>query len=89
MSLTKLPLGRKNIFMTSLFPLVTSRLGTGNSRTFFYGAWTSSCIKNYRFKGAVSPDGLRYCWHVWLDLSLNKTRGWFSNFFLCQYKLAL
>jgi hypothetical protein len=42
MSLTKLPLGRNNSVMTSLFPpreslIVTSRLGTGNSRTFFYG----------------------------------------------------
>jgi hypothetical protein len=42
MSLTKLPLRRNNSVMTSLFPpreslVVTSRLGTGNSRTFFYG----------------------------------------------------
>ncbi len=42
MSLSKLPLGRNNSIMTSLFPpreslVVTSRLGTGNSRTFFYG----------------------------------------------------
>ncbi len=40
MSLTKLPLGRNNSVMTSLFPpreslVVTSWLGTGNSRTFF------------------------------------------------------
>ncbi len=40
MSLTKLPLGRNNSVMTLLFPpreilVVTSRLGTGNSRTFF------------------------------------------------------
>ncbi len=40
MSRTKLPLGRNNSVMTSLFPpreslVVTSRLGTGNSRTFF------------------------------------------------------
>jgi hypothetical protein len=40
MSLTKFPLGRNNSVMTSLFPpreslVVTSRLGTGNSRTFF------------------------------------------------------
>ncbi len=40
MSLTKLPLGRNNSVMTSIFPpreslVVTSRLGTGNSRTFF------------------------------------------------------
>jgi hypothetical protein len=42
MSLTILPLGRNNSVMTSLFPpteslVVTSRLGTGNSGTFFYG----------------------------------------------------
>jgi hypothetical protein len=42
MSQTKLPLGRNNSVMTSLFPpreslVVTSRLGTGNSPTFFYG----------------------------------------------------
>ncbi len=42
MSLTKLPLGRNNSVLTSLFPpreslVVSSRLGTGNSRTFFYG----------------------------------------------------
>ncbi len=46
MSLTKLPLGRNNSVMASLFPpreslVVTSRLGTGNSRTFFYGVYTS------------------------------------------------
>ncbi len=40
MSLTKLPLGRNISVMTSLFPpreslVVTSRLETGNSRTFF------------------------------------------------------
>jgi hypothetical protein len=42
MSRTKLPLGRNNSVMMSLFPpseslVETSRLGTGNSRTFFYG----------------------------------------------------
>jgi hypothetical protein len=41
MSLTKLRLGRNDLVMTSLFPpseslVVASRLGTGNSRTFFY-----------------------------------------------------
>jgi hypothetical protein len=40
MSLTKIPLGRNNSVISSLFPpreslVVTSRLGTGNSRTFF------------------------------------------------------
>jgi hypothetical protein len=42
MSLTKLRLGRNKLVMTSLISpresfVVTSRLGTGNSRTFFYG----------------------------------------------------
>ncbi len=42
MSLTKLPLGRNYSVMTSLFSpreslVVTSRLGTGNTRSFFYG----------------------------------------------------
>ncbi len=42
MSLTKVPHGQDISVMTSLFPpreslVVTSRLGTGNSRTFFYG----------------------------------------------------
>ncbi len=53
MSLTKLPLGRNNSVMTSLFPpreslVVTYRLGTGNSRTFFYGekTWLSCCRCN-------------------------------------------
>jgi hypothetical protein len=50
MSLTKLPLGRNNSVMTSLFPpweslVVTSRLGTGNSRTFFYGVWTHGSME--------------------------------------------
>ncbi len=56
MSLTKLPLGRNNLVMTSLFPpreslVVTSRLGTGNSRTFFYGV-TGWVIKSYRTNSA-------------------------------------
>jgi hypothetical protein len=49
LSLTKLPLARNNSVMTSLFPpreslVVTSRLGTGNSRTFFYGVCTGPMI---------------------------------------------
>ncbi len=56
MSLTKLPLGRNNSVMTLLFPpreslVVTSRLGTGNSRTFFL-----RCI---------SP--VRDCLSIWLE----------------------
>ncbi len=47
MSLTKLLLGMNNSVMTSLFPPresleVTSRQGTGNSRTFFYGVYIVS-----------------------------------------------
>ncbi len=60
MSLTKLPLCRNNSVMTSLFPpreslVVTSRLGTGNSRAFLYGvppcdflaAYTTSLIQEF------------------------------------------
>ncbi len=48
MSLTKLPLGRNNSVMTSLFPpreslVMTSRLGTGHSRTFFYSVVIHPC----------------------------------------------
>jgi hypothetical protein len=51
MSLAKLPLDRNNSVMTSLFPpreslLVTSRLRTGNLRTFFYGVWLSKNVIN-------------------------------------------
>jgi hypothetical protein len=54
MSLTKLPLGRNNPVLTSLFPpreslVVTSRLGTGNSRTFFYGVWKRKMKWKYVF----------------------------------------
>ncbi len=53
MSLTKLPMGRNNSVMTSLFPpreclVVTSRLGTGNLRTFFYGVLYSITVLRYR-----------------------------------------
>ncbi len=49
MSLTELPLGRNNSVMTSLFPpreslVVTSRLGPGNSRNFFYGVLYSIIV---------------------------------------------
>ncbi len=56
MSLTKLSLGRNNSVMTSLFPpreslVVTSRLGTGNSRSFFYGVQlVQSYRKQYRYR---------------------------------------
>jgi hypothetical protein len=51
-SLTKLPLGRNNSVMTSLFPpreslVVTSRLGTGNSRIFFLRCALLSMIVNH------------------------------------------
>ncbi len=64
-SLTKLPLGRNNPVMTSLFPLkeslvVTSRLGTGNSRTFFL-RWTKSLLLQSSWSGTeqtsiILPD---------------------------------
>ncbi len=52
MSLTKLPLGRNNSVMTSLFSpreslVVTSRLGTGTSRSFFYGVFQHFWIPKY------------------------------------------
>ncbi len=55
MSLSKLPLGRNNSVMTSLFPpreslVVTSRLGTGNSRSFFYGVSNSRDVRNVENK---------------------------------------
>ncbi len=51
MSRTKLPLDRNNSVLTSFFPpreslVVTSRLGTGNSRTFFYGVFTIFCTND-------------------------------------------
>ncbi len=51
MSLTKLPMGRNNSVMTSLSPpreslVVTSRLGTGNSGTFFYGVHKTGTTKS-------------------------------------------
>ncbi len=56
MSLTKLPLDRTNSVMTSLFPpreslVVTSRLGTGNSQTFFLrcSCWGGSLLTGIRF----------------------------------------
>ncbi len=60
MSLTKLSHGRNNSVMTSLFPpreslVVTSRLGTGNSRTFFYGV--HSFAPKYCRKDQRSCDG--------------------------------
>ncbi len=50
MSLTKLPLGRNNSVMSSLFPpreslVVTSRLGTGNSRTCFLRCTAATLTK--------------------------------------------
>ncbi len=37
-------------------------------------------LLNDTFKGTGSVGGLRYCWRVWLDLSLNKRRQWVYNF---------
>jgi hypothetical protein len=52
MSLTKLPLGRNNSVMTSVFPpseslVVTSRLGMGNLQTFFYGVSLRKRIQHF------------------------------------------
>jgi hypothetical protein len=58
-SLTKLPLGRNNSVMMSLFPpreslVVTSRLGTGNSRTFFLRCGSfERCERNSRWIGTL------------------------------------
>ncbi len=56
MSLNKLPLGRNNSVMTSLFPprdslVVASRLGKGNSRTFFLRCWDN----RYQKLGSDAP----------------------------------
>ncbi len=65
MSLTKLPLGlgRNNSVMTSLFPpreslVVTFRLGTGNSRSFFLRCRTPQDMFNI-------PQYFHQCSHVW------------------------
>jgi hypothetical protein len=66
MSLTKLPLGRNNSVMTSLFPpreslVVTSRLGTGNSRTFFFTVWSFKKVSKglaYYYCLRCFPDAL-------------------------------
>jgi hypothetical protein len=60
MSLIKLSHGRNNSVMTSLFPpresfVVTSRLGAGNSRTFFYGV--HNFAPKYCRKDQRSCDG--------------------------------
>jgi hypothetical protein len=63
MSLIKLPLGRNNSVMTSLFPprksfVVTSRLGTGNSRTFFYSAGAITLLAERRNNWHSLAQGL-------------------------------
>ena len=35
----------------------------------------------YLVKESVSQDISGFFWHVWIDLVLNKCRGWFLNFF--------
>ncbi len=88
MSLTKIPLGRNNSVMTSLFPpreslVVTSRLGTGNSRTFFYGACRHRQI--VRCAATFVPNSLSYllyarreystvCLAEWTALARHKAR---------------
>ncbi len=63
MSPTKLPLGRNNSVMTSLFPpreslVVTSRLETGNSRTFFFTVYCIDSIDIGIYE--VPPDLTAY-----------------------------
>jgi hypothetical protein len=75
MSLTKLPLGRNNSVMTSLFPpreslVMTSRLGTGNSRTFFYGVY--SVVLSIEGKGRGEIGG---AYKTTLLLMVNRVKG--------------
>ncbi len=79
MSLTKLPLGRNNSVMTSLFPpreslVLTSRLGTGNLRTFFYGVSAlvyMVMVYNKAFSlGGMSPSLVYICPCLWLYVSV-------------------
>jgi hypothetical protein len=70
MSLTKLPLGRNNSIMTSLFPPtesleVTSRLGTGNSRSFFYGvlSWVDESVIAKQNTKLETSTCKTLCWH--------------------------
>ncbi len=74
MSLTKLPLGRNNSVMTSLFLpreslVVTSRLGTGNWRTFFYGVTSpyvgTFTIGNPMPESTLSPSQI--IWYIFGD----------------------
>ncbi len=73
MSLT-IPLSRNNSVMTSLFPpseslVVTSRLGTGNSRTFFYGVYkeiqSGAVAKSYMRKGFLIYEAMRKYFHIY------------------------
>ncbi len=82
MSLTKLPLGRNNSVMTTLFPpwfslVVTSRLGTGNSWTFFYGVsskqvrsqWTYVHLHSETLQDfIISSFGKKKDWGFLVDL---------------------
>jgi hypothetical protein len=63
MSLTKVPLGRNNSVMTSLFPLreslvVTSLLGTGNSRTYFLRCMHTSILAKYRSRVKIKFENM-------------------------------
>jgi hypothetical protein len=80
-SLTKLRLGRNNSVMTSLFPpreslVVTSRLGTGNSRTFFLRCselWGWS-LEWWRGPLSCLAWGMRHeAWGMRHDLYLDRT----------------
>ncbi len=82
MSLTKHPLGRNNSLMTSLFPpreslVVTSRLGTGNSRSIFL-----RCTMFIRFspvcrgKDWNEKKGDKPWFFINLDWNLNSDPCW-------------
>jgi hypothetical protein len=69
MSLTKLPLGRNNSVMTSLFPpreslVVTSWLGTGNSRTFFYGVPCRAVSSAVAAAAQLRAVGISSCCYI-------------------------
>jgi hypothetical protein len=94
MSLTKLPLGKNNSVMTSIFPpreslVVTSRLGTGNSRTFFT-VYITACRGRAM---ATSDSAVRVCLGYRCDRRLQLGRSgqliqkkrWPPCFFLIKF----
>jgi hypothetical protein len=91
MSLTKLPLGRNNSVMTSLFPpreslVVTSRLGTGNSRTFFL-RWYAPQMKGWWESNINGWFPFLYFqkWNCAACYFQNRIRMWSVSQFLQSY----